>query len=668
MKTRILFYIALVVLCGVPVVNAGVIDASGARAIALDFLTQSQGGNRLNSPQKDIQLAHIRYSSLCPSEPVFYIFVDDHNGGWTIVAADDRAEHILGYDFTGKFDVEAMPCNVSAWLDEYGHQIEYLQMNPSLETKSSSQTKRSINLSNINPLISSTWDQVYPYNEQCPKINNQYPYTGCTATAFAQVMYYYKYPTNACLAIPSYVTRTGGMTVPAIPSTTFDWDNMLDSYSGSYSNANKAAVAKLMRYCGQAVCMDYGLSSSAAYIELIPYALGYFFGYDKMAPAHMDERVKYDDETWTQMLYDELSKGHPLPYSGKDGNGGGHTFIVDGYRNGSFHVNWGWGGRYDGYFQLSAFTPSTYDYTQSHRAVFGIERSRADVDGDGVINIADLSALIDILLFNNSTAYQSVGDIDLDGIVGISDVSALIDKLLGDSDTSGNSVTYTINGVSFKMVKVDGGTFMMGATSEQGNDALSNESPVHQVTLSTFYIGSTEVTQELWHAVMGTNPGVIPGPTLPITRVSWNDCQQFISKLNTLTGKQFRLPTESEWEFSARGGIKSRGYKYSGSNDLASVGWFDENAGASYCMEVGLRSPNELGLYDMSGNVSEWCDTYLAMYTSEPQTNPQGPTTGIYRIYRGGSWYLGSNNCRVSSRSWTTPDKATSLIGLRLAM
>ena len=167
---------------------------------------------------------------------------------------------------------------------------------------------------------------------------------------------------------------------------------------------------------------------------------------------------------------------------------------------------------------------------------------------------------------------------------------------------------------------------------------------------------------------MGTNPGVIPGPTLPITKVSWNDCQQFISKLNALTGKQFRLPTESEWEFAARGGVKSCGYKYAGSNDLASVAWFAENAGASYCMEVGLKSPNELGLHDMSGNVSEWCDTYWGGYPSTAQTNPQGPTSGSYKIYRGGSWYLESNYCRVSCRCATTPDKATSLIGLRLAL
>ena len=208
----------------------------------------------------------------------------------------------------------------------------------------------------------------------------------------------------------------------------------------------------------------------------------------------------------------------------------------------------------------------------------------------------------------------------------------------------------------------------MGATAKLAEEAYSNEFPVHQVTLSTFYIGRTEVTQELWQAVMGNNPGVIPGPTLPVNKVSWNDCQQFITKLNALTGKQFRLPTESEWEFAARGGVRSRDYKYSGSDVIDVVAWYDGNAGASYCVEVGLKTPNELGLCDMSGNVLEWCDSYFGGYPSSPQTNPQGPSSGTYRIYRGGCWYLPSDYARVSCRLASQPDWTSSIIGFRLAL
>ena len=155
------------------------------------------------------------------------------------------------------------------------------------------------------------------------------------------------------------------------------------------------------------------------------------------------------------------------------------------------------------------------------------------------------------------------------------------------------------------MVYVQGGTFMMGATSEQGSDAYDNEKPAHQVTLSSFSIGRYEVTQEEWQAVMGSNPSWFKGPKRPVENVSWDDCQAFIKKLNEMTGKQFRLPTEAEWEFASRGGIKSQGYKYSGSNNLNSVAWYADNSGNT-THDVGQESPNELGIYDMSGNVWEW--------------------------------------------------------------
>ena len=647
--------------------HAGGVDVDGARAIANEFLSHQQDGKRLNASMTDVSLSYTRFSSLSPAVPVFYVFADEHNGGWVIVAADDRAEQVLGYNLSGTIDMDALPCNVRAWFDEYGSQIEYLQQHPSMETRNGKRTERLTALSNIDPLISSTWDQSSPYNTQCPKISNKYPFTGCTATALAQVMNYYQYPTSECLPIPAYVTTMGGLSVPALPATTFDWQNMLNSYSGSYTTANKTAVATLMRYCGQALCMEYGLNGSGAYIELIPYVLGHYFGYDRTAQSYMVSREYYDDDTWAQMLYDELSQGRPLPYSGNNGSSGGHTFIVDGYRNGSFHVNWGWSGDYDGFFQLSAFTPSTSDYTQGHRAVFGIMPECSDVNGDGKLSISDVSALINLLLSSNQPASQRIGDVNHDGKVTISDVSDMISRLLNTVD-AGVVETYTVNGVSFDMVKVEGGTFSMGATGNLADEAYSDEFPVHQVTLSSYYMGKTEVTQELWQAVMGNNPGVIPGVTLPVNQVSWDDCQQFIAALNALTGKQFRLPTEAEWEFAARGGVKGHDYVYAGSDDIASVAWYKDNAVSSFSMEVGIKAPNELGLYDMSGNVFEWCDSYWGEYPSDAQTNPQGPSSGTYRVYRGGCWYLEPIYCRVSCRTAGTPDTSSSLLGLRLAL
>lgn len=230
-----------------------------------------------------------------------------------------------------------------------------------------------------------------------------------------------------------------------------------------------------------------------------------------------------------------------------------------------------------------------------------------------------------------------------------------------------NSGRFTVNGVSFEMVLVEGGTFRMGATSEQGDDAWNSEKPVHGVTLSSYYIGKTEVTQALWQAVMGSNPSNFNGSNLPVECVSWNDCQEFIQKLNRLTGRNFRLPTEAEWEFACRGGNNSRGYKYSGSNNLGSVAWYDDNSGGQ-THPVGTKAPNELGIFDMSGNVWEWCSDWYANYTSYSQTNPTGPQSGSDRVYRGGSWADYARNCRSSIRCHNAPAYRRITLGLRLAL
>lgn len=228
--------------------------------------------------------------------------------------------------------------------------------------------------------------------------------------------------------------------------------------------------------------------------------------------------------------------------------------------------------------------------------------------------------------------------------------------------------TFTVNGVSFKMVSVDGGTFTMGATEEQGTDYANHELPTHQVSLSSFYIGQTEVTQALWKAVMGNNPSSF-GDDLnrPVADVSWNSCQTFITRLNEITGMQFRLPTEAEWEFAARGGIKSLGYKYAGSDNIDEVAWYKNN-GSSTTHPVASKSPNELGLYDMSGNVWEWCQDWYGGYTSSDQINPIGPNTGSSRIHRGGSTNSPASDCRVSTRDEYWPSSPNIYLGLRLAL
>ena len=232
------------------------------------------------------------------------------------------------------------------------------------------------------------------------------------------------------------------------------------------------------------------------------------------------------------------------------------------------------------------------------------------------------------------------------------------------------TVTFTVNGVTFTMVTVEGGTFTMGATAEQGSDAGSEEYPTHQVTLSSYSIGQTEVTQELWQAVMGSNPSYSQGNLQhPVEQVSWEDCQTFVAELNDLTGKTFRLPTEAEWEYAARGGNKSLGYKYAGSNDLNEVAWYwDGTSTTSTIQPVATKAPNELGIYDMSGNVYEWCQDSWGSYTGGAQTNPTGPTSGSLRVDRGGSYGHDGVRCRVSHRNYYHQTLKDGHLGLRLAL
>lgn len=235
--------------------------------------------------------------------------------------------------------------------------------------------------------------------------------------------------------------------------------------------------------------------------------------------------------------------------------------------------------------------------------------------------------------------------------------------------SSASSITIPVkDGISIEMVKVEGGTFMMGATPEMKN-SWTEERPIRQVTLTNdYYIGKYEVTQSLWCALMDNNPSYFKGDNLPVEQVSWDDCQKFINKLNDITGRKFRLPTEAEWEYAARGGKKSRGYQYSGSNKISDVAWYSSNS-EHKTQPVGLKLANELGLYDMSGNVDEWCFDRFGFYSALSQTNPLGADDGICRVYRGGSWEQTAGFCRSSDRSnYGTSKNRIYNLGFRLAL
>ena len=316
-----------------------------------------------------------------------------------------------------------------------------------------------------------------------------------------------------------------------------------------------------------------------------------------------------------------------------------------------------------------------------------------DVDNDGAVNINDVTTLVNFLLKKGPNDFFLVTyDTNRDDKVDISDVTMLINYLLKGAwpwdEVQQPTETITVNGASFKMVTVQGGTFIMGAND---NDTLAHnsEKPAHQVTLSTYSIGQTEVTQPLWRAVMGCNPShfALPfyfDPNTPIENVSWDQCQAFILKLNELTGRHFRMPTEAEWEYAARGGNQSKGYIYSGSDDPNHVAWYGGNNQNERTKIVAIKVPNELGLYDMTGNVQEWCQDWTSTainpryydteeyykdgrYGSEAQTNPTGLATGICHVVRGGNYWQPAEVIGVACVEAMEPSYQGA-VGLRLVL
>ncbi|MDE7407542.1 MAG: formylglycine-generating enzyme family protein [Muribaculaceae bacterium] len=254
----------------------------------------------------------------------------------------------------------------------------------------------------------------------------------------------------------------------------------------------------------------------------------------------------------------------------------------------------------------------------------------------------------------NSTKLINASEKVAKGVIGQGGSSSSSTYGSASTSSGANVETFTVNGVTFEMVKVDGGSYQMGSYS------YNDEQPVHTETVGTFYIGKTEVTQRLWSAVMGNNPSNFKGENLPVENVSWYDCQEFVDRLSRITGRIFRLPTEAEWEYAACGGNKSRGYTYSGSNDVYRVAWYTENS-SSTTHPVAQKLDNELGIYDMSGNVWEWCsDNYSSNYSS--------PRNSSNRVNRGGGWGSNAAHCRVAYRYFDAPGLRSSRVGLRLAL
>lgn len=345
----------------------------------------------------------------------FYVFNAEGQNGFVIVSADDRTIPVLGYADKGSLEMNKLPVNARRWLEGYAEEIKALGE----DVQANTHPRRVIGAP-VAPLLTCHWDQGAPYNLQCPIDGEYNSVTGCVATAMAQVMYYHKWPQSATTAIPAYTTSTKKLSLPELPATTFKWNQMKDSYSYDETGAAADAVAELMRYCGQAVRMDYTSNESGASVgaaHLINY-----FGYSKTA-QNMN-RSYYTTTEWEAMIYKELSNARPVLYSGNSGSGG-HQFVIDGYDDkGLFHVNWGWGGYADGHFVLSVLNPdgrgigggsSSNGYTRWQDAIIGVQPDHGEPAAKPDIFFM---SQYDTYQFTRSGSTQDFKDVAVTGWIG----------------------------------------------------------------------------------------------------------------------------------------------------------------------------------------------------------------------------------------------------------
>jgi len=379
---RKLLLIATLLLAAVQV-SAADISLAEAKGSAERFFQTNVNSKRFNgAPLSDVKLLYAERNSSRADKVAYYIF--NSNRGYVIVSGDDRAQTVLAYG-NHPLDMKSMPENMKFWLGYYKKQMEYLHAHPGMVVENP-QLKNRLNTPSIEPMLTAMWDQSAPYYNHCPTYNGSYCLTGCPATSLAMVFYYWKYPTDPTPEVEGYTNDSYSLQIPALPSITFDWDNMLDSYSGSYTTAQADAVAWLMRYIGQEEHMDYTPSGSGAMGDDILRAVE-FFGYDEeMAELRFktrtddyanDTAVYYTDDEWAELLQNELAEGRPVVYCAYDYSWGwsGHAFNVDGYdaTTNTYSVNWGWSGDDNDFFALNAFTGGGWTFNIEQQMIMGIQ-------------------------------------------------------------------------------------------------------------------------------------------------------------------------------------------------------------------------------------------------------------------------------------------------------
>ena len=456
--------------------SANNIDANSAREVANSFLKlQSASTHSFKAASlADLRLVHAEPSKTVTEAKAYYAF-NVTGGGFVIVAGEDRANQILGYSDHGHLDFNNLPDNFKALLGSYQEEIEYLQAHPGLDVTPAIRTYRG---NGVQPLIKAIWGQELPYYLQCPVYQNEYCAVGCIATAMSQVMYYWKYPTTSP-SLNSYYCYEISQTVPSLPETTFEYSKMLTSYchwdfdlktlvQDTYTDEQAQAVAKLARYCGQAVRMEYHPDGSGAYTSQQLSGMKKF-GYSNNAKDVTRSSWWYENYTtaeWEALIKAELDARRPILYSANDINAGGHAFVCDGYDNtGMFHFNFGWYGTCDGWYTSSALNMTHRDgeelhFNYDHEMLTGVEPSSyCVIMADGLASPDNLLVLGEDMTVE---AYQ----------VNIHTTSATVKLVFDITDASGkvlaNSQPFTINVADYEQDSNLDALFTLPTTLGQG--------------------------------------------------------------------------------------------------------------------------------------------------------------------------------------------------------
>lgn len=424
------------------VAMAGPVTPDEARRNVAKFKNPRRAAAVIQNPES-LRLVHTSFYKVQDDmlAPSYYVFNIGQDKGYVIAAADDRIPAVLGYSDCGAIDPDNMPANMKAWLQGYNDQIEYLNSHPETAV-----ARRTVSGDAIAPLLTSKWDQDSPYNDLCPLDGGERSLTGCPATAMAQIMNFWKYPAATTDLIPGYTTPTKKLVVPEIPAgTAIDWDNMLDKYKGSHTEAQAQAVAKLMLLCGTSVQMNYSAQSSGVADPPVVRALRDYFDYDDGIDYEL--RKVFLATEWNQRVYDELKAGRPVFYSGSSSDAG-HAFVVDGYGGDDyFHVNWGWSGDSDDYYLLSILDPKnnagsgasqSFDgYSFEQGAIFGLQPNTGIANPEvPVLTTTEAAFFCDTVMIRTDANQEFVI------IPGFSQINHLIDTYkydigIGFFDTDG---------------------------------------------------------------------------------------------------------------------------------------------------------------------------------------------------------------------------------------